>query len=89
MRRQFEALRPGRITTTGHRDGEELDTDLAVRSATDLRAMGEGTDRVWRQSRPIARDLAVSILLDVSRSTESAVAGRATRRPRHPRSKHV
>ena len=77
VRRQFEALRPGRVTTTGHRDGEELDTDLAVRSATDLRAMGEGTDRVWRQSRPIARDLAVSILLDVSRSTESAVTGRA------------
>lgn len=77
VRRQFEALRPGRITTTSHRDGDELDTDLAIRSAGDLRAMGEGSDRLWRQSRPIARDLAVSILLDVSRSTESAVGGRA------------
>ncbi|MEY4305987.1 MAG: hypothetical protein RIT52_2162, partial [Pseudomonadota bacterium] len=36
---------------------------------------GEGTDRVWRQTRPQARDLAVSILLDVSRSTESAIPG--------------
>ncbi|MDO5705347.1 MAG: nitric oxide reductase D protein [Paracoccus sp. (in: a-proteobacteria)] len=77
VRRQFEALRPGRVTTTGHRDGEELDTELAVRSAVDLAALGEGNDRIWRQTRPIARDLAVSILLDVSRSTESAVTGRA------------
>lgn len=77
VRRQFEALRPGRITTTGHRDGEELDDDLTTRAAAELRATGQGNDRIWRQSRPIARNLAVSILLDVSRSTESAVAGRA------------
>lgn len=77
VRRQFEALRPGRVTTTGHRDGEELDADLVVRNAADLRATGQGSDRIWRQSRPQARNLAVSILLDVSRSTESAVTGRA------------
>ncbi|KGJ05418.1 nitric oxide reductase NorD protein [Paracoccus halophilus] len=77
VRRQFEALRPGRITTTGHRDGEELDADLVVRNAAELRATGQGSDRIWRQSRPMARNLAVSILLDVSRSTESAVTGRA------------
>ncbi|WP_374635385.1 nitric oxide reductase activation protein NorD [Paracoccus sp. (in: a-proteobacteria)] len=77
VRRQFEALRPGRITTTGHRDGEELDSDLTVRAAADLIATGQGSDRIWRQSRPQARNLAVSILLDVSRSTESAVTGRA------------
>jgi nitric oxide reductase NorD protein len=77
VRRQFEALRPGRITTTGHRDGDELDADLTVRAAADLIATGQGSDRIWRQSRPQARNLAVSILLDVSRSTESAVTGRA------------
>ncbi|WP_347266658.1 nitric oxide reductase D protein [Paracoccus sp. (in: a-proteobacteria)] len=77
VRRQFEALRPGRITTSGHRDGEELDAEAVVRSAADLRATGQGSDRIWRQSRPLARSLAVSILLDVSRSTESAVTGRA------------
>ncbi len=76
VRRQFEALRPGRVTTTGHRDGDDLDDDLAVRARVDLRATGQGSNRIWRQSRPIARDLAVSILLDVSRSTESAVTGR-------------
>ncbi|MFV0299285.1 MAG: nitric oxide reductase activation protein NorD [Paracoccus sp. (in: a-proteobacteria)] len=77
VRQQFEALRPGRVTTGGHRDGEELDADAAIRSAADLCATGQGSDRIWRQSRPLARNLAVSILLDVSRSTESAVTGRA------------
>jgi len=75
VRRQFEALRPGRISTTGHPDGDELDTDRAVRARVDLYATGEGSDRVWQQTRPQRRDLAVSILLDISRSTESVVPG--------------
>ena len=77
VKRQFEALRPGRVSTTGHLDGDELDMEATVRAACDLRATGEGRERIWRQTRPLKRDLAVSILLDVSRSTESAVSGRA------------
>ena len=77
VKRQFEALRPGRVMTRGHLDGDQLDIEAAVRAETDRRASGEGNERVWMQSRPVARDLAVSILLDVSRSTESAVTGRA------------
>ncbi|MCL5778389.1 nitric oxide reductase D protein [Limibaculum sp. FT325] len=77
VRRQFEALRPRRIPLPGQPDGEDLDIEAVVRSAADIRATGEGTDRIWRATRPQARDLAVSILLDVSRSTESAVTGRA------------
>ena len=77
VRRQFEAMRPGRVVTTGHRDGEELDLDATVRSRVGIAVSGEGSDRIWKQSRPQNRDLAVSILLDISRSTESAVTGRA------------
>ncbi len=77
VKRQFEALRPGRVMTRGHLDGEQLDIEAAVRAQVDRCANGEGTERIWMQSRPEARDLAVSILLDVSRSTESAVTGRA------------
>jgi len=75
VRRQFEALRPSRVWTPGHPDGDDLDMDRAVRAQVDLRANGEGSDRVWRQSRAEKRDLAVSILLDISRSTESAIPG--------------
>jgi nitric oxide reductase NorD protein len=77
VKKQFEALRPGRITTRGHLDGDALDLDAAVRSQVERIASGVGNERIWLQTRPEARDLAVSILLDVSRSTESAVTGRA------------
>ena len=77
VRRQFEAMRPGRVITTGHRDGEEPDLDATVQSRVGLLVSGDGSDRIWKQSRPQNRDLAVSILLDISRSTESAVTGRA------------
>lgn len=75
VKRQFEALRPSRISTTGHPDGDELDTDRAVRARVDFYATGQDDDRIWRQTRPQKRDLAVSILLDVSRSTEAAIPG--------------
>ena len=77
VKRQFEALRPGRVTTRGHLDGDGLDLDATVRAQVDWKATGESNQRIWTQTRPEARDLAVSILLDVSRSTESAVSGRA------------
>ena len=77
VKRQFEALRPGRVSTRGHLEGDDLDMDAAVRSEVERSATGVNNERVWIQTRPEARDLAVSILLDVSRSTESAVTGRA------------
>ena len=76
VRRQFQALRPARAIRHAQPDGDELDLDAALRSVTDLRATGRGSDRIWQQARQENRDLAVSILLDVSRSTESAVTGR-------------
>lgn len=76
VKRQFEALRPGRVTTRGHLEGDELDMDATVRASVERLATGDGSERIWLQTRPEERDLAVSILLDVSRSTESAVADR-------------
>ncbi len=77
VRRQFGALRPRRVMLPGQTDGETLDIDAAVRSAAEMRASGRGSDRIWRATRCEERDLAVSILFDASRSTESAVTGRA------------
>lgn len=76
VRRQFEALRPAKRRRHAQPDGEELDLDATLRSIADFRATGQGSDRIWQENRPENRDLAVSILLDVSRSTESAVTGR-------------
>lgn len=73
VKRQFEALRPALVSTSGHLDGSELDLERAVRASADFQATGESDGRVWRQNRPLKRDLSVSILLDVSRSTEGSV----------------
>ncbi len=76
VRRQFEALRPRRVILPRQLDGDELDLEAAIASLVELRATGEGHDRVYRAARSQARDLAVSVLMDTSRSTESAIGAR-------------
>ena len=71
VKRRFEALTAGRTRHRAQVDGAELDIDAVVRAAADLAACGEGSDRVFEQVRTTARDLAVTVLVDVSRSTES------------------
>ncbi|WP_404377684.1 nitric oxide reductase activation protein NorD [Vreelandella aquamarina] len=71
VRREFEALRPRREMLRGQLDGSELDMDAVIRSHCDLAATGEASDRLYQASRTQARDLAVSILIDVSLSTEA------------------
>ncbi len=76
VRRQFEALRPRREVIARQLDGHELDMDALIRSRVDVVACGEGSDRVFRQTRPISRDLSVAVLIDTSRSTEGYVQNR-------------
>ncbi|MEQ1672253.1 MAG: VWA domain-containing protein, partial [Hyphomicrobium sp.] len=76
VRRQFEALRPKRVHLTRQIDGDDIDIEAAVEARIDLAATGEHSDRIYRASRNEERDLAVSILLDASRSTESVIGGR-------------
>lgn len=76
VRRQFEALRPRREIARRQIDGSELDMDALIRARCDLAACGHSSDRVYQQTRNEARDLAVSVLIDVSRSTESYVQNR-------------
>ena len=77
VRRQFEALRPKREIALRQLDGSELDMDAVIRARADLKASGEGSDRIYRQAREEARDLSVAVLVDVSRSTETMVEERA------------
>lgn len=76
VRRQFEALRPRREVIARQMDGHELDMDALIRARVDMRACGEGSDRVYRQTRPLSRDLSVAVLIDTSRSTEGYVQNR-------------
>lgn len=76
VRRQFEALRPRRQVFSAQRDGDELDLASLVRSVADRRAGGAGSDQIYLQARPAARDLAVAVLMDVSLSTDAWVDNR-------------
>ena len=71
VRRQFEILRPRHVLLKAQLDGSELDMDAVVRSRTDLIAGGQGSDRIHLMSRPQTTDLAVTILVDVSLSTDA------------------
>ncbi|MCB1856304.1 MAG: hypothetical protein KDI05_15560 [Halieaceae bacterium] len=76
VRRQFEALRPRREWLRGQVDGNELDMDAAVRAHCDLAAVGDSSDGLYLSTRAQARDLAISILIDVSLSTDAWVEDR-------------
>lgn len=76
VRRQFEALMPQRTVQTGEVEGDEIDTDAAVRFLTDRAAGHTGKARIFRRLVNQVRDLSVATLLDSSRSTESVVEER-------------
>jgi nitric oxide reductase NorD protein len=75
VRRRFEVLRPRHERMRAQADGHDLDLDALVRARCDLRA-GSGTlDRVHVAMRPQGHDLAVTLLVDVSLSTDAWVDG--------------
>ncbi len=76
VRQQFEALRPRREWLRGQVDGNELDMDAVVRAHCDLAAMGDSSAGLYMTTRAQARDLAITILIDVSLSTDAWVEDR-------------
>lgn len=76
IRRQFEALLPKREMLRNQLDGFELDMDAVVRMECDFVATGSRSDQLYLQARQQSRDLAVTILVDVSLSTDSWINGR-------------
>ena len=76
VRRRFEVLRPRHELLRAQVDGHDLDLDALVRARCDLRAGGSGElDRVHVAMRPQGHDLAVTLLVDVSLSTDAWVEG--------------
>ena len=75
VRRRFEALRPQHQVMRGQTDGFDLDLDALVRARCDLRAGSGSLDRVHIAMRPQAHDLAATLLVDVSLSTDAWVDG--------------
>lgn len=75
VRRQFEVLRPRHELLRAQPDGHDLDLDALVRARCDLRAGSGALDRVHLAMHPQGHDLAVTLLVDVSLSTDAWVDG--------------
>jgi nitric oxide reductase NorD protein len=75
VRRRFELLRARRVRLRRQLDGEAPDLDAWTEARADFRAGLPLSQRVYQQERPARRDLAITILVDVSGSTDAWVAG--------------
>src|SRR5690606_14233365 len=73
VRRRFERLRPRRLRLGRQLDGPEVDLAAYVASYADRRAGRPGDDRLYEAVRPARRDVALTLLVDVSGSTDSWV----------------
>ncbi|HYW32720.1 MAG TPA: VWA domain-containing protein, partial [Gemmatimonas sp.] len=73
VQQQFERLRARRIRLLQQRRGDEIDIAACVRAIIDRRAGLLGEDRLYTDVRPARRGLAISLLVDVSGSTDMQV----------------
>jgi nitric oxide reductase NorD protein len=76
VRRRFEAFRPRAEVLRAQADGSELDMEAVVRARVELLSTGQGSDRIYVQTRRRVRDLSIAVLADASLSTDSWLDGR-------------
>lgn len=74
IRRRFEILRGARERLHRQREGEEIDLEAYVDARADVMARQPMPQNLYRTIRPARRDLAVTLLVDVSGSTDSWIA---------------
>jgi nitric oxide reductase NorD protein len=75
VRRDFERLRPRRELVRRQPDGSDVDIDAWVTTAADVAAAGCPDERLYLSDRRLRRDTAIFLLVDVSASTDSWIAG--------------
>ena len=74
IRHHFERLRARRTLLSRQLAGDEIDVAAWVDAVVDRRAGDAPDDRLYRDARPARRGLAISLLVDVSGSTETLVS---------------
>ena len=73
VRRDFERVRPRRTALKRQRDGSDVDVDAVVEAYADRHGGGAASDRLHVDTRPLRRDVAISLLVDASASTDGWV----------------
>lgn len=74
IRRRFEMLRPQRVRLRRQLDGDAIDIDAWTAAQADYRAGLPLDQRVYQTEKRGRRDMAITLLVDVSGSTDSWVA---------------
>jgi nitric oxide reductase NorD protein len=72
---RFELLRAQRVQLRGQVEGDDIDLDALVQARADFRAGLPLSPRIYRSQRLLRRDLACVLLIDISGSTDSWLAG--------------
>jgi len=76
LRQMLEMLKPQNLVRIRYQEeGSELDLDVAIRSLIDFKCGAEPDPRINMSHRHDSRDLAVTLLLDLSESVNEVPAG--------------
>ncbi len=76
IRRRFEMLRADRLRLRKQIDGDDVDLDACIESRADLRAGRPMAQGLYQTARMIRRDMAISLLIDISGSTDAWISAR-------------
>lgn len=71
IRKRFEVLRAERLWLHRQMDGNEIDLNAYIEGRADMRAGLPMPQALYRVQRPESRDLAITLLIDISGSTDS------------------
>lgn len=74
VRRGFEMLTSHRVQLRRQLDGDDIDLEAAIEARADVAAGLPMAQRLYRSTRLLQRSLAITLLVDVSGSTDSWVA---------------
>nr|MBF0682706.1 hypothetical protein [Pseudomonas sp.] len=74
IRKRFEMLRAQRMRLQRQLDGDDIDLNAVIEAMSDFRAGLPLTQRLYQTVRTARRDMAVTLLIDVSGSTDAWIA---------------
>lgn len=74
IRRHFEMLSARRVTRRRQVDGDEIDLSAYIDSYADFHAGGSLSDALYQTRRTAERDLAITLLIDISGSTDGWIS---------------
>ncbi|WP_404367380.1 nitric oxide reductase activation protein NorD [Marinobacter sp.] len=75
IRKRFEMLQARRVTHRRQLDGDDIDLDAYIDSYADFRAGKYMAEGLYQTRRTAERNMAITLLIDISGSTDSWVAG--------------